>query len=123
MLQDIRYALRSLRQYPGVTAVAVLCLSLGIGVNATIFSTVDGVLLQPFSFADPERIVAIRGRNQNAGISRMDVSYKDLLDLQAQARTSRRSRRASRRSTPPRTPGGRCSPVPFEMSSFRNRYG
>lgn len=74
MLQDIRYALRSLVHHRGVTAVAVLCISLGIGVNATIFSTVDGVLLQPFPFANPDEIVGIRGRNQGAGITRSSLS-------------------------------------------------
>ncbi|HSL22039.1 MAG TPA: ABC transporter permease [Vicinamibacterales bacterium] len=87
MLQDIRYALRSLLKHKGVTAIAVVCIALGIGVNATIFSTVDGCLIQPFSFTDPENIVAIRAANREAGISRTSISHPDLQDLREQARS------------------------------------
>ncbi len=85
MLQDIRFAVRSLIKHRGVTLVAMLCIALGIGVNAMVFSTVDGVLLQPFPFKDPERIVVVRGANKAAGIRRSNVSYRDLQDLSQQA--------------------------------------
>jgi hypothetical protein len=57
LLQDIRYALRTLVKDRVVSAIVVACLALGIGVNATLFSVVDGVLIQPLPFASPERLV------------------------------------------------------------------
>ncbi len=59
LLQDVRYALRSLWRSKAFTTVAVLCLGFGIGVNTTIFSILDGVLLKPFPYADSERLVCI----------------------------------------------------------------
>jgi len=77
---DLRYAFRTLVANPGFAIVAVLCLSLGIGVNGTIFSVVDGVLLQPYPFPDAERIVVLNSTNPKQGITRAGVSYPDFKD-------------------------------------------
>src|SRR6476620_9570652 len=83
LLQDIKYALRSLWHSRGFATVAILCLGFGIGVNTTIFSIVDGVLLKPFPYKDPDRIVGLALRNRPRDIDGASVSSLDLKDRQA----------------------------------------
>ena len=84
-LQGVRHAVRTLAFDRGVSAVVILCLALGIGVNATLFSVVDGVLLQPLPYAEPDRLVILNETFERGGIRESGVSYQNLRDWEAQA--------------------------------------
>src|SRR3984893_13296428 len=81
-LQDVCFGLRLLRRRPGFSLLAILCLTLGIGANAAVFSWIEGILFRPYPLvAHQERLVAVGGtaRDEPRGTS---LSWPDFQDLQ-----------------------------------------
>lgn len=82
--QDFRYALRMLRKSPGITAVMVLSLAIGIGANSAIFSVVDALLLRALPYPQPERLAAIWIHSPGIGIFRDWPSPGQYVDLKTE---------------------------------------
>ena len=83
LIQDLKYALRGLRKHRSFTAVAVLTIALGVGINTALFSVFDAFVLKPLPLKDPSRLVSLEGRDKD-GLRRRLFSYLDYLDYRDQ---------------------------------------
>src|SRR5262249_13412636 len=76
--QDLRYSLRMLRKHPGLTLMAMLSLALGIGGNAAMFSLINGALIRPLPFAEPDRLVRVTGAYPKGGVVAMQEQSRTM---------------------------------------------
>jgi putative ABC transport system permease protein len=87
LMQDIRFAIRTLAKAPLFTTLCVLCLSIGIGLNANIYSAVYAVFQRPFPFADADALVSIEERHTKRGFIAQWMGFETFSDLRDQAGT------------------------------------
>jgi len=129
--QDVRYGARMLVKGPGFTAIAVLTLALGIGANTAIFSIVNGVLLKPLPYPEPQKLLTVWGRFTGIGLpdDRNAISAPEFRDIQefnhsfseVAAMTNASFNIAGGR--PERIEGEQVSPSLFPMLGIRPALG
>ena len=84
LLQDLRYAVRVLLKSKALTAVALLTLALGIGVNNAIFSVVNAIVLRPLPYPQSQDLMVIWGNLHKPGLEEIEISALELRDFQQQ---------------------------------------
>ena len=131
LIQDLRYAARMLVKNPTFTAVAVLTLALGIGANTVVFSVVNGVLLRPLPFPEPDKLVWVQSASLGAANwAGGPISPPDYKDFREQAKSFERvaafitnPSTLSGTGDPERVPGAVVSADFFDMLGGRPSLG
>ena len=85
VMQDVRFALRSLRHTPGLTAFVVITLALGIGMTSATFSMVDALIFRPYSVPHPSSVVTLVSTTHDSPFD--DFSYREYLDIRDQTKS------------------------------------
>ena len=86
LLQDLRYAARTLRTQPGFAAVGILSAALGIGACSTVFGIVNFAMLRPLPVEEPHRLMSITGIYRKEGIAGHSLSYPEIQDVRRSAK-------------------------------------
>jgi putative ABC transport system permease protein len=89
LIQDLRFGARTALKNKAVTALSVICVAIGIGLNTMMFSVTDGVLIQPLPYQDPDGIVVLHTTQKQTGVRRGSLSWLDLKDWQERSRSFR----------------------------------
>ncbi len=84
LLQDVRYGLRMLRKAPGLTAVILIMLTLGIGATTAMFTIFDAILLRPLAYEKPDELVQLWEKRTDGPFHQTEFSYPDYLDMKQQ---------------------------------------
>jgi putative ABC transport system permease protein len=117
--EDLRLAFRGLRRRPGFAAAVVATLALGIGGNVALFSVVDGVLLRPLPYPDPDRLVIVWENNRLRGTDKEGASAPDYFDLVEQTRSFQTMALRTREN---RTLGTAAEPVHLSSARVSSSY-
>lgn len=130
MIQDLRYGIRMLVKNPGFTIAAVLSLAIGIGANSAIFSVVNGVVLRPLAFHEPERLVRLWHDKPQASAHEIPVSPDDVVQWRRQARSfegiaayAQTAFVFTGESEPEQVPGARITADYFPLLGFQPALG
>jgi putative ABC transport system permease protein len=86
-VQDLKHSVRGFARTPGFTTLAVLTLALGIGANTAIFSVVNGVILKPLAYPEPDRLVMITSQFPTLGFDRFWIDAPEYIDLKTHNRS------------------------------------
>src|SRR5439155_21973153 len=85
LAREVRYAARVLRRSPGVTLLSVATIGVGIGASALLFTLINGIVLRPLPYPEPDRLVRIFDTNPAAGIQRIGVATGNIDDWRRRA--------------------------------------
>ena len=130
LMQDVRYGLRMIAKTPGISAIAIIALALGIGANTAIFSVVNAVLLKPLPFKQPEQLVMVWENATHLGFPKDTPSPANFLDWREQnhvfsgmAALTSRSFNLTGVGEPERLDGRRVSANLFDLLGVRPLLG